>query len=547
MNKFFEDMGASQLLEYLKSIESRIQKIESRLDISSSSETSLITELENSQTNNNEPDSFEFNLGEFWFARVGVFILAVGFAFLLTLPYDNINPFLPSLIGFIISGLLFIASKFWKNIFINLSAHLWGAAFLLLYFSTFRLFHFAEHPALSNALIEAGSLFIVVSFCFFMLRFKSSPYLTAVTLTLFGVTLIILNVTWLILILNPILAALFVYNYKKFKKIFFILYGIALTYGIHLIWALNNPFHGGGITLINEPAYNLPIILIYTLIFSLVYLRNEDIKIEPGNFIFITLFNALTGFVLFQLINLVNTGWDSFLPQVILFAVYITISIRSFYKIKTQLPVTIYALLAFASLSIGIIRFTDLPDVYIYLIWQSLIVAGTAIWFKSKKIIVANFLIFLLIFVAYLAAAGSFQLISLSFGIVALISARLLNWQKTRLTLQTEMMRNVYLSVAFVSIPFTLLKSVPEEYVGLSWLAVALIYYLLSGYLHNLKYRWMAHLTLVATILFSLAMGVSGQISILKVITILASGAVFVGVSIFFAKLRIQKQGMINN
>ena len=535
MGKTFDDLGSSQLIEYLQNIDARIQKIESRLNISSTSDKES-----DSQTTNDSPSPLEFNLGEFWFAEIGVFIMAIGCAFLLTLPYKGINPFIPTLVGLCTGGGLIFVSKFWKGSFEQLIKHIWGAAFLLIFISVLRLFHFTESPVISNATVELIVLFGVIVFFFFMLRYKSSPYLVAVTLTLAGSITVILNNTWLIFLATPILAALFVLYYKRNQKTIFILYGMFICYGIHLVWALSNPFHSGSFRLMKEPGYHLIILLLYTFIFSLVYFKKDQFKINTEPFYAITILNVIGGFILFQLLNLVNES--SFIYQLILFVGYAGISILAFYKREIHFPTAVYSLLAFAGLSIGIIKSTVLPDVYIYLIWQSLIVAGMAIWFKSKNIIVANFLIFLFIFVAYLSTAGSFEIISLSFGIVALVSARTLNWQKERLTLKTEMMRNVYLGVAFFSIPLTLMKSLPGDYIGLSWLGVTILYYVLSVVLRNNKYQWMAHFTLMATILYSFIIGISGSITLLKIITFISTGIVLLAVSIMFTRLKHKKE-----
>ena len=433
MQKYLDELDSSPLIDYLKVLELRIQKIESRLGISMESENS---EIEIKQAAEDEAEKFEFNLGEYWFAEAGVFIIAIAFAFLLILPYDNINPFIPSAIGFGIAGGLFLISKFWKNSFTHISKHLWGASFLLMYFSTFRLFHLGESPALSNQLIEAGALFAIVAICYFIMRFNVSVYLTALTLTLLSATTLILNVTWLLLIVNPFVAFLFVYYSKEFNKALFVLYGIILCYGVHFIWALGNPLHSGVMSLNNDPSYNLLGILLYTIIFALPNFNKEKLNIDLGLHSALAITSAIFGFIIFQLINITTPDHFYLMAyQLMFFFIFSGLSILLFYRSDNHLLTSVFSLIAYAALSIGLIITTELPNVYVFLIWQSLIVAGTAIWFKSKYIIVANFAIFLLIFIAYISAVASFGLISLSFGIVALISARLLNWQKEKLTI----------------------------------------------------------------------------------------------------------------
>jgi hypothetical protein len=94
-----------------------------------------------------------------------------------------------------------------------------------------------------------------------------------------------------------------------------------------------------------------------------------------------------------------------------------------------------------------------------------------------------------MMFFGYLIVAESAGGISLSFGIVALISARILNWKKDQLELKTEQMRNAYLLSALFIIPYALYQMFPAGYVSLSWIAIAIIYYFLSIILKNVKYR----------------------------------------------------------
>ncbi|PJA53266.1 MAG: hypothetical protein CO167_07665, partial [Candidatus Marinimicrobia bacterium CG_4_9_14_3_um_filter_48_9] len=183
---------------------------------------------------------------------------------------------------------------------------------------------------------------------------------------------------------------------------------------------------------------------------------------------------------------------------------------------------------------------------YIYLIWFSLFSLATAIWYQSKFIVAANFLIFLLVFARYSAVAGFAGMISISLGVVALISARLLNWQKDRLTIQTELMRNAYLFVALVSLPFTLWKSLPGHFVGMSWLGLTVLYYGMGLLLKNGKYRWMGHFTLLATILFILIYATTGFEPTYRILTFVMLGLVLIGLSILFkyfhSKMDSEKQ-----
>jgi hypothetical protein len=130
---------------------------------------------------------------------------------------------------------------------------------------------------------------------------------------------------------------------------------------------------------------------------------------------------------------------------------------------------------------------------------------------------------------------------SLSFGVVALISARVMNWQKHRLELKTEFMRNSYLATAFVMIPYSFYHIVPAGYISLSWVGIALFYYLLSIILRNEKYRWMALLTLLLTVFYVSIIGIARLSPVYRIVSFIVLGIVLLIVSIAYTKMKIKK------
>ena len=122
--------------------------------------------------------------------------------------------------------------------------------------------------------------------------------------------------------------------------------------------------------------------------------------------------------------------------------------------------------------------------------------------------------------------------------IVALLSARILNSQKDKLEIKTESIRNAYLTIAFILLPYSTFLLVPLEYVGLTWLAIALLYYAFSLVLNNKKYRWMAMLTLAISILYTIILGILHPEDELKVIAFIVVGLVLIIISIVYTKIK---------
>jgi len=134
--------------------------------------------------------------------------------------------------------------------------------------------------------------------------------------------------------------------------------------------------------------------------------------------------------------------------------------------------------------------------------------------------------------------AASASWISLSFGIVALFSARILNWKKDVLELKTEQMRNAYLLTAFFIIPYSLYNMMPSGYVAFSWIVVAILYYVFSIILKNTKYRYMSLATFMLTIFYVFVLGITSEETIFKILSFLVLGAALVIISVVYTRNR---------
>jgi hypothetical protein len=197
----------------------------------------------------------------------------------------------------------------------------------------------------------------------------------------------------------------------------------------------------------------------------------------------------------------------------------------------------------YLAMSVAIVQSFPKPDFFIWLCWESVLVVVTAVWFRSRFIVVANFIIFLMSFFAYLVTAGTVSLVSASFGVAALLSARILNWQKDRLELHTEMMRNAYLGSALFVIPYALLHAIPGGLVTLSWLGAAFCYYVMSRILKSRKYRWMAILTVLMTIVYAFAIILVGFDPTFRIVSLLVLGTALLAISMIYSRRKASRAG----
>jgi uncharacterized membrane protein len=131
--------------------------------------------------------------------------------------------------------------------------------------------------------------------------------------------------------------------------------------------------------------------------------------------------------------------------------------------------------------------------------------------------------------------------LSLVFGVVALTSSRILKWQKDRLELKTELMRNAYLTSAFIVLPYALYHIVPQAWVALSWVGIALFYYGMNLLTKARKYRWMAHNTLLLTVVYILIMSIGRLEGTQRILSFLVLGTVLLVVSLVFTVIRARQ------
>jgi uncharacterized membrane protein len=528
------DNSYNEIFEHLKNLEKRIARLETRLNIEKTEESEESSLQERSAINNFQTDSLEFRIGQYWFAKGGIIFLAIGIILLLTFPYPNLPAAFPSLIGYLLVAAIFFLSGYWRKNFSYISGFMFGSGMVLLYFTTMRLYFFSEKPALENRTIEIILLLLVTAIHLFFSIKRKSIYLTGIGLLLSYLTSVLIGQTYIIFILLVLLSSFSVFLKIKYRWDNLLL----STYFSHFIWALNNPLMGNKIQIVNSPVINLIFILIYAVTFSSGNLINEQNKSEDYKARTLTFLNCLGSYGIFLIISF--TGFRNNFAEYNLIAslVYLSISIVYWIKIKSKHSTFFYAILGYLALSASIVAAFPKPEFFILLCWQSLLVISTAIWFRSKFIIVSNFIIYLLIFFTYLFLAEKVSTEILSFGIVALLSARIMNWQKNRLELKTELMRNSYLIAAFFIFPYSLYHLMPGNYVSLSWVSVAIIYYLISHILKNNKYRWMALGTLLLSIMYLFFIGITKLEPTYRIISFLVLGIVLLVVSLFYARYK---------
>ena len=538
-----DNSALQEILEHLKKLDGRISKIESRLSREEfDHETEEIIEEAEKIDSSEREEELEFQIGQFWAAKVGIWVLIIGFASLLTLPFEDLPTGLPAIAGFVLSFIMLGLSRFKKETFEHLSGYLVGGGLVVLFIAVMRLHYFGIEKSIDSLPIVIALLLIVTVLTITIGIRRNSFNIAGVGITLGYAIAVLSGSPYFIFTIIALSALVLVYLKLKYEWNFLLFYGMFLAYLTHLIWFINNPFIGNTIETLKEPGSNFIFLLLYILIFSLANLLDKKDKEEDIISSGITILNCSAGFGLLFLESVITSPVAFSVYHLIASVILLGIAIAFWTKRKSMYSTFFYAMLGYSALSIAIIGQFAKPDFIIWLCWQSLLVVSTAVWFRSKFIILANFVIFLLIFLAYLLVGETVGSISMSFGIVALLSARILNWQKDRLELKTEQMRNAYLLSALLIIPYSLYEMIPSGLVSLSWIGAAVVYYILSLLLHNKKYRWMALATFMLTVIYVFVLGVTSAETSLKIISFLVLGAVLIIVSLLYSRNRLKNK-----
>jgi hypothetical protein len=523
--------------EHLRRLEARIARVEAYLQLSEPARAAAAPRA----TPAKPDEDLELRIGQEWFAKVGIAALGVGVAFTLCLPYATLPPAVPSIAGYALAAGLFALARFCPRGLEGVTAPLRATAMALLYLASLRLCFFGDRHALGADSVAGGLLLTLTAAANVAIALRrKSAWLTGLALVTGFASSVAVGSPSLGLGLIAVFSLAAVGASLSLGRPAPIMTAMPLAYAAYAAWAFGDPFLGHPFQAVAGTPWAPGVILLCLVAFSAGLRRaaradRENVMANAGVFL-----NALAGYAVYLLHTF--ACYDS---RLVLFQVAASAALLGLALLhsdeKDGVGSFICAMTGFAALSFAIIKATHPPDVFVWLSVQSVIVVATAIGLRSRFIVVANFVIFLAILACYVAVAERERGISLGFGVVALSTARLLGWKQKRLELKTEFMRNAYLAVAFLVFPYALYHLVPGAWVGLAWVGAALLYYLIAAVLHNAKYRWMAHATLVLTALYMVIVGISRLEPLFRNLSFLVLGAAFLIVSLVFTRLRSRR------
>jgi hypothetical protein len=482
-------------------------------------------------------EGFEFELGQQWFARAGVVSMTAGVAFLLSLPYTSMPAGSPAIMGFVIVAALLGAERVCLPATPGGAGSLRAAAMVLLGFSALRLFHLGAQPAMhANSLVGHGVLFAVIAANFALALRHSSAWLTILAMTTASAIALTGGTTPLVFVTLATAVVVTLVVSRKEQSSRLTIPSVLLLHVTYLAWAMD-PFHSHAAHFVREPAWAPGAALALILLLGIAPLAREK-PTDDATASVVAFTNCALGYGVFLVHTAAafSTRFAAF--QLAGAVTLIGLAMMFFARAESRLSTFFYAMTGYAALSAAIAQLTSAPEVFIWLSVQSVLVLGTAVWFRSRFIVVANFLIFAALVVTYVAVTRHERGISVVLGLVALVTARILNWKQHRLELKTGLMRNAYLVTAFALLPYAAHHLVPVGCVPLVWIGIAASYYLVNVAFRNQKYRWMGHGTLILTMIYVTGTAVSRFEPVYRVLSFLVLGLTLFVVSVFFARAR---------
>ena len=88
----------------------------------------------------------------------------------------------------------------------------------------------------------------------------------------------------------------------------------------------------------------------------------------------------------------------------------------------------------------------------------------------------------------------------------------------------------------------SLQKAVPENFVTLSWTLAAMMFFVLSVVIRNVKYRWLGIITLVITVCYLFLVDLSNISLGYRVIALMFIAVISLGISIFYSRRQKSKK-----
>jgi hypothetical protein len=529
------------LEERLRSIEMRLIRLEEALEVSENNK-SLSHESKLWQEKSSvvpeelieEEKGLESIIGRFGLASLGNIVLFFGITFLAQYLMNSGQHLISAVLGYASATGIFFLAKYLKKSNVPLAFMFKITGQMLLFYITIRLHFFTEAPLIHQKSLSVALLFAVIVYQVFWAIRNQSQTLSVISVIFALTAALVTDSTHITLPIVTIGAVVSVYYYYRFRWQPLVIYTILLTYSAFFLWLFGNPFMDHPMALISNHHYGIVYLFLLGAIYSSLLLFRGKESDSDGFFAGVIFTNGMIFTFLLSLIVLRFFSNDYVVLFLVISICCLAFSVLLHSKSDWNFASAFYALYGFMAMSIALYGLYGFPKGYLLLSVQSLVVVSMALWFRNRLIVVMNSLLFLFILMVYLFTSESNDSVNFSFALIAIVSARVINWQSSRLKIETHIMRNLYLIEGFVMVMLALYHAVPKQFITLSWIVAALVYFLLSIFLKNVKYRYMALGTMICAALYLFMVDLASIEIIYRVMALLFLAAISIGISIYY-------------
>lgn len=483
-----------------------------------------------------QKESLESKMGEYGMAWLGNIVLLFGILFLTQLLQKNDQKVFALLLGLVSVAGIYLAGSFTQKSFPYMSRLFKFNGHILLYITSMQIYILQGTRIIESAVVGHGIVLLVIAAFIYMAFRSKSQVMVVIVWMMAVVTAIASNSTHLMLSILVGITGTSIYFALKNNWWIGLIISLVLVYIAFLMWIMGNPIASGSFEIVANHQYGYVYLFTCALSYSLLAMIQKTDRIREQFLNATIILNGL-GFSLILTLAVLSFFADNYFVYFGLIAAFcmgysIFLQSRGTWKSIASL----YAIYSFVALSITIGGIYKFPLAFFLLSIQSLLVVSMALWFRSRFIVIMNTLLYLGLLITYMATADSLTSINFSFALVALITARVLNWKKKRLEIRTELIRNIYLFIGFVMILISLQKAVPAQFVTLSWALSAMVFFILSVVIKNVKYRWLAIFTMVVTVFYLFIVDLQNISLGYRIVALLFISIISLGISIFYTR-----------
>ena len=537
------DTVYQELIAKIEALEQRVVQLESNrkpyytppVNKASDEKQSALAEEVNDE-------QIESNIGQYGLAWLGNIVLFFGIVFLVE--YLRVSGFalISPVFGLAAVGSVFFLAKYLRESNGYMAKIFDLNGYLLTFYVIMKLHFFATNAIISSYLIVLVLLLAIIGYLMYLSVQRKYAVYSGIAFVFLAITAMLSDSTHLMLFLTCLLSLSSIAFLYRFGWIRLVFLSIVLAYLVNLLWLLGNPLMGHPVQVIDNHQFGFIYLFLVAAVFSSIALMpvKEESYTSTG-IIGAIVFNGL-GFIVMMGLFILSFFKDAYVLPTGIIAFY-CIGYSILLKVKSNWKITaaLYAIFGYLALTATIYGIYHFPQAYFFLAMQSLLVVSMAVWFRSKFIVIMNILMYISLLIIYLTTAEHGDAMNISFSFVALATARILNWQKERLTIRTESIRNFYLITAFPMVLYTLYHMVPGQFITLSWVLAAVAYFLLSLLLKIVKYRYMALGTMVAAALFLFLVDLARIELAYRVIALLSLAIISLALSFYYTK-KIKKR-----